>query len=90
MLTVNVHEAKTQLSRLLEVVEAGEEVVIARAGRPVARLVGLAPATPKRRLGLLEGRFTVPADFDAPLPDDVLALFEGREDVDAHNAIRSR
>lgn len=78
MTTVNVHEAKTRLSQLLVAVEAGEEVVIARAGRPVARLVGLEPAAPQRRLGLLAGRFTVPADFDAPLPDDVQALFEGR------------
>ncbi len=78
MLTVNVHEAKTQLSRLLAAVEAGEEVVIARSGRPVARLVGLAPEAPRRRLGSLAGKFTVPDDFDDPLPDDVLALFEGR------------
>ena len=78
MLTVNVHEAKTQLSRLLLAVEAGEEVVIARAGRPVARLVGLAPVAPRRRFGMLAGRYTVPEDFDAPLPDDVQALFEGR------------
>ena len=78
MTIVNVHEAKTQLSKLLAAVEAGEEVVIARAGRPIARLVGIGPTTPRRRLGLLEGQFTVPDDFDAPLPDDILALFEGR------------
>ena len=78
MLTVNVHEAKTQLSRLLQAVEAGEEVVIARAGQPVARLVGLVPVVPRRRFGMLAGRYTVPADFDAPLPDDLQALFEGR------------
>jgi prevent-host-death family protein len=78
MLTVNVHEAKTQLSRLLAAVEAGEEVVIARSGRPVARLVGLTAEAPRRRLGSLEGKFTVPDDFDDPLPDDLLALFEGR------------
>ena len=78
MLTVNVHEAKTQLSRLLEAVEAGDEVVIARSGRPVARLVPLEPVAPQRRLGVLEGRFKVPEDFDAPLPDELRALFEGR------------
>ena len=78
MTIVNVHQAKTQLSKLLVAVEAGEEVVIARAGRPVARLVGLEPVAPRRRLGLLKGRFTVPDDFDAPLPDDVLALFKSR------------
>ncbi len=76
--TVNVHEAKTQLSRLIEAVEAGEEVIIARAGKPVARLMPLEASKPRRQLGLLAGRFTVPDDFDAPLPDDVLALFEGR------------
>ena len=75
MTTVNVHEAKTQLSRLLEAVEAGEEVIIARAGKPVARLVPLAADKPRRRLGLLKGRLSVPDDFDAPLPDDVLDTF---------------
>ena len=78
MLIVNVHEAKTQLSRLLEAVEAGDEVLIARSGRPVARLVGLAPPAQRRPLGLLQGKFTVPDDFDAPLPNEVIALFEGR------------
>ena len=78
MLTVNVREAKAQLSHLLRAVEAGEELVISRAGHPVARLVSLAPVAPRRQLGLLADRFTVPDDFDAPLPDDVLALFEGR------------
>jgi prevent-host-death family protein len=75
MREVNVHEAKTQLSRLLVQVENGEEVVIARAGKPVARLVPVqAPAG--RRLGIDDGVFKVPDDFDAPLPDDVLADFE--------------
>ena len=77
MLTVNVHEAKSQLSRLLETVEAGGEVLIARAGRPVARLVGLAPAAQPRPLGLLAGRYVVPEEFDAPLPDAVLRSFAG-------------
>ena len=71
--TVNVHEAKTHLSRLLEAVEAGEEVLIARAGKPVARLAPLRQG--KRRLGALEGRFEVPSNWDEPLPDDVLAAF---------------
>lgn len=73
MRIVNVHEAKTHLSRLLEAVEAGEEVVIARAGKPIARLAPLRVA--RRRLGALEGRFEVPSDWDEPLPDDVLASF---------------
>lgn len=78
MRTVNVHEAKTHLSRLLAAVEAGEEVVIARAGRPVARLVGTDPtARPRRELGPLRGRFTMPDDFDHWAQDEVAALFEG-------------
>jgi prevent-host-death family protein len=76
MKTVNVHEAKTHLSRLLEEVEAGQEVVIARAGRPVARLTALLPARPPRRLGALAGRYRVPEDWDAPLPSDVMARFD--------------
>lgn len=76
MRQVNVHEAKTHLSRLLADVEAGEEIVIARGGRPVARLVKA--EVPERRLGLLAGRLEVADDFDAPLPDDIAAAFEGR------------
>jgi prevent-host-death family protein len=72
---VNVHEAKTHFSKLLERVEAGEEIIIARAGRPVARLMAYAPAG-KRALGLDAGRGFIAADFDAPLPDDVTADFE--------------
>jgi prevent-host-death family protein len=72
---VNVHEAKTQFSKLLARVEAGEEIVIARAGRPVARLIAIAPPG-KRPLGLDAGQGFIAADFDAPLPDEVLADFE--------------
>lgn len=75
---VNVHQAKTHLSRLLDEVAAGAEVVIAKAGRPVARLVPLEPVVRKKRFGLLKGRIDVPDDFDAPLPPDLLADFEGR------------
>jgi prevent-host-death family protein len=71
MTTVGVHEAKTHLSRLLQRVAAGEEVVITRSGEPVARLVPVEPP-PARRLGVLEGWFIVPDDFDDPLPDDIL------------------
>ncbi|HWW91457.1 MAG TPA: type II toxin-antitoxin system Phd/YefM family antitoxin [Solirubrobacteraceae bacterium] len=73
--SVGVHEAKTHLSRLLEDVAAGEEVVITRRGEAVATLVPARPAT-ERRFGIDEGRFTVPEDFDAPLPDEVLDAFE--------------
>lgn len=74
MTTVGVGEAKTHLSRLLRDVEGGEEVVIERDGRPVARLVAV--ARHRRTFGQYTGRFEVPEDFDAPLPDDVLDLFE--------------
>jgi prevent-host-death family protein len=79
MQTVNIHAAKTHLSKLLEAVAGGEEIIIARAGRPVARLMPLAsPSAPtERRLGLLEGQLNVPDDFDAPLPEEVLRAFEG-------------
>ena len=72
---VNVHEAKTHLSRLLQRVAAGEEIVIARNGRPVARLVPIAPAA-QRLFGTDRGLFEVPDDFDAPLPEEVLRDFE--------------
>ena len=73
--SVGVHEAKTHLSRLLERVSAGEEIAITRRGEEVARLVPPPRAT-RRRLGIDRGRFTVPDDFDAPLPDDVLDAFD--------------
>lgn len=73
--SVGVHEAKTHLSRLLDDVAAGEEVVITRRGVEVARLVS-ARRRPARRFGVDEGVFTVPEDFDGPLPEDVVAGFE--------------
>jgi prevent-host-death family protein len=78
MSTVNIHAAKTNLSKLVDQAAAGDEIVIARAGKPVARLVALAPEQPRRRLGILEGKFTIPDNFDDPLPDDILDLFEGK------------
>jgi prevent-host-death family protein len=80
MQTVNIHAAKTQLSRLVDEAAAGEEIIIARAGKPIARLMPLAPppTLQKRVLGRLAGQLTVPAGFDAPLPDDVIDAFEGR------------
>ena len=77
MKTVNIHEAKTQLSRLLARVERGEEIVIARAGRPVARLLPFAPKGAPRQLGHDHGIVVIAPDFDAPLPPDVLGDFEG-------------
>lgn len=78
MRTVKVHEAKTHLSRLLERVEKGEEITIARGRVPVARLVPI--ALPPRRPGRLKGRIRVSRDFDAPLPTEILSAFRGERD----------
>ena len=80
MQTVNLHAAKTHFSRLVDEAAAGAEIVIAKAGKPVAKLVPLSPVElrPKRKLGALAGLASVPADFDAPLADAVLHAFEGR------------
>jgi prevent-host-death family protein len=76
--TINIHEAKTHLSRYLENVRAGDEVVIAKAGTPIARLVPIATGAGSRKLGRLKHKLRIPHDFDAPLPEDVIAVFEGR------------
>ena len=76
MVQVNVHEAKTQLSRLLMRVAAGEEILIAKAGTPVARLVPCGRTDKDRVPGLDQGLVEVPDDFDAPLPADILQAFE--------------
>jgi prevent-host-death family protein len=78
MKQVNMHQAKTGLSKLVERAEAGEEIVIARAGKPAAKLVPWR-ARGHRRLGLLDGKFQIPDDFNAPLPDPVIRAFEGRK-----------
>jgi prevent-host-death family protein len=78
MTTINIYEAKTQLSKLVEQAAAGEDVIIARGGKPVARLTRLQPARRSIRFGLLKGKVKVAADFDAPLPAEVLSQFEGR------------
>ena len=77
--SVNVHEAKTHFSKLLARVEKGHEVLISRAGKPVARLVPHEVARPLPMFGADRGKFTVPDDFDAPLPDEVMGAFEGRQ-----------
>jgi prevent-host-death family protein len=74
--TYNVHEAKTHLSSLLEKVAGGEDVIIAKAGVPVARLVPVVLPTEARPLGSERGRISLADDFDAPLPPDVLESFE--------------
>jgi prevent-host-death family protein len=86
MKVVNTHEAKTQLSRLLRRVAGGEEITIANRGVPVARLVPVPANKAQRTLGILRGEFSVPDDFDAPLPEALLDLFEGRKKKRARKA----
>ncbi|MBE2241125.1 MAG: type II toxin-antitoxin system Phd/YefM family antitoxin, partial [Burkholderiaceae bacterium] len=75
---VNIYEAKTRLSELVEQAHAGETVIIAKAGTPMAKLVPLTEGPrAKIKFGLLKGQFVEAADFDAPLPDDELDLWEG-------------
>ena len=76
-MVVSVHEAKTHLSRLLQRIAAGEDVIITRSGQPVARLVAMEETRPV--FGVDEGRLAVPDDFDAPLDEELLRAFEGRD-----------
>jgi prevent-host-death family protein len=75
--TINLYDAKTNLSSLVERAARGEEIIIAKAGRPLARLVPLARRTTPRPLGLFSGQVTVGPDFDDPLPDEMAAAFAG-------------
>jgi prevent-host-death family protein len=79
MRTVNIHEAKTNLSRLVDQAVKGEPFVIAKAGKPLVKVVALdsAPQKPMRRLGFLQGQFTIPDDFDRIGEDEITRLFEG-------------
>ncbi|MDB9421913.1 type II toxin-antitoxin system Phd/YefM family antitoxin [Microcystis aeruginosa] len=78
METVNIHQAKTNLSLLLSRVELGEEIIIANRGVPIARLVPIRTSLGRRSsLGQDRGKFIVPDDFNAPLPEDILVAFEG-------------
>jgi len=78
MTTVNIHEAKTHLSRLVDEVAAGAEIIISKSGKPMARLTPISAPVRKKQLGLLRGKIKVPDDFNAPLDDETLASFEGR------------
>ena len=78
MHTVNIHEAKTQLSRLVDRANHGDIIVIARAGKPAATLGPLTTVKTVRKLGVLKGHIKIADDFDTPLSDDELADFEGR------------
>ncbi|MBD2141206.1 type II toxin-antitoxin system Phd/YefM family antitoxin [Anabaena sp. FACHB-1250] len=78
MATVNIHQAKTNLSRLLSRVELGEEIIISNRGVPVAKLVPFRTSLDRRSsLGQDRGKFIVPDDFNAPLPEEILVAFEG-------------
>jgi antitoxin (DNA-binding transcriptional repressor) of toxin-antitoxin stability system len=79
MIRLNIHEAKTHLSRYLELVEQGEVIVLCRRNKPIAEIRALPqPRREPRPMGLAKGLFELPADFNAPLPDDWLDAFEGR------------
>jgi prevent-host-death family protein len=75
---INIHEAKTHLSRIIDEVAAGGEVIIAKAGKHMARLSPIVPVVRKKKLGLLKGKLKVPDDFNAPLDEEVLRQFESR------------
>ena len=75
---VNIHEAKTNLSRIVDEVAAGAEVIIAKAGKPMARLSPIEAPIKTKKLGGLKGRIKVPADFNTPLDEEALRQFEGR------------
>jgi prevent-host-death family protein len=76
MRTINIHEAKTHLSRYVEEAAAGEEIIIAKAGKPIARLIPFAAPPSARKPGTARGMITMSPDFDAPLPEDLEKAFE--------------
>jgi prevent-host-death family protein len=76
-LVFNIHDAKTNLSRIVDDVAAGAEVIIAKAGKPMARLVPIETQVRSKKLGLLKGKIKVADDFNAPLDDETLGSFEG-------------
>ena len=78
MHTVSIHEAKTHLSKLLEDVSNGTEVVIVKSGLPIAKLTGISSSRPIRKPGFLKGKIKISSDFDAPLPVDLLDAFAGK------------
>jgi len=77
MITVNIHDAKTNFSKLIDAVGQGEEVIIAKAGTPAARLMPIQGQKVERKPGALKGKIRIADDFDHPLPDDLQAAFEG-------------
>lgn len=81
MITVNVHEAKTHLSRLIEQAAKGEPFIIAKAGKPLVKVTALNAVEPvaKKRLGFMAGEISVPDDFNTMFADEIVAMFEGEE-----------
>jgi prevent-host-death family protein len=80
-MNINIHAAKTNLSRLIEKVSQGETIIISKAGKPVAKLVPYDEKQQKRKPGFMKGEIWIADDFDAPLPEDILADFEGRNEA---------
>lgn len=76
--TVNIHEAKTHFSQLVDAVSKGREILIAKAGTPVAKLVSIETKKPKVQFGVFKGKMKLSKDFDEPLPNDMIDVFEGR------------
>jgi prevent-host-death family protein len=76
MRTINIHQAKTQFSKLVDDAMHGDEIIVAKAGKPVAKLIAFTKTKP-RQFGVLKGKIKIANDFDAPLPEDILADFEG-------------
>lgn len=89
IMQINIYEAKTRLSELVDLAHNGESVIIAKAGTPMARLVPLSDV-PKRKIkfGTLKGEFIESADFDAPLPEEMLDLFDGKGDAKADAEVK--
>lgn len=77
MQVINIHDAKTQFSKLVEAVSQGEEIVIARTGKSAARLVPITAKKTVRQPGAMKGKLQVADDFDAPLPNEIQSIFEG-------------
>ena len=78
METVNIYDAKTRLSQLVDKAAAGEDVIVSRNGKPLVRITRLEGTRRRIRFGVLKGKIKIAKDFDAPLPEDMLAGFEGR------------
>lgn len=83
MLQVNIHEAKTHLSKLVENVAKGESFIIAKAGKPMAQVIPFVPPESRsKRIGFLKGHVSIPDDFDTMMQDEIIAMFEGDDECD--------